>query len=107
MLVSEIKSDWGSMEETLRTLDVKARLAPLLAERTFGFRPTTVGRVLILPEERSVRRAGELHSATLAVALPDRKREVKAWLRQPSGPLRPRWFLSEVHGRGCAARSSR
>jgi len=94
VLVNEVKSDWGSVEETLRRLDVKTRLAPLLAERKFGFRPTSVGRVLILPDTRTARRIAERHTATLATALPDRNREVRAWLRKPSGPLRGLWFVA-------------
>jgi hypothetical protein len=105
VVVNEVKSDWGSIEETLRRLDVKARLAPVLAERAFGFRATSVGRVLILPGSRTARRIADRHAATLATALPHRNREVKAWLRQPSGPLRGLWFLSEIHasGRGSAS----
>jgi len=100
VLVGEVKSEWGSMEETLRRLDVKARLAPKLAVAVFGFRPIAVGRVLILPENRTARRIAARHDATLGVALPARNREVRGWLRRPSGPLRGLWFLSEVQATG-------
>jgi hypothetical protein len=96
VLVGEVKSDWGSMEETLRRLDVKARLAPKLAVATFGFKPAVVGRVLILPEESTARRVAAKYAATLDAALPDRNRRIGAWLRSPAGPLRGLWFLSEV-----------
>jgi hypothetical protein len=99
-LVGEVKSEWGGMEETLRRLDVKARLAPKLAAATFGFRPVAIGRLLILPEDRTARRIAARHQATLDVALPARNREVRAWLRQPSGPLSGLWFLSEVRAPG-------
>lgn len=97
VLVGEVKSEWGSMEETLRMLDVKTRLAMKLAVATFGFEPAVVGRVLILPEESTARRIAAAHAATLEVALPDRNRRVRQWLRTPTGPLRGLWFLSDVH----------
>jgi hypothetical protein len=97
VLVGEVKSEWGSMEETLRMLDVKTRLAIKLAVATFGFEPDVVGRVLILPEESTARRIAAAQAATLEVALPDRNRRVRKWLRTPDGPLRGLWFLSDVH----------
>jgi hypothetical protein len=100
VLVGEIKTDWGAMEETLRRLDVKARLAPKLAVDAFGFRPMLVGRVLILPEESTARRIAAKHSETLGVALPDRGRAIRSWLRTPAGPLRGLWFLSDVRAAG-------
>src|SRR4029079_11251221 len=81
VLVGEVKSEWGSMEETLRMLDVKTRLAIKLAVATFGFEPDVVGRVLVLPEESTARRIAAAHAATLEVALPDRNRRVRKWLR--------------------------
>jgi hypothetical protein len=85
------------MEETLRMLDIKTRLAIKLAVATFGFEPEFVGRVLILPEASTARRIAAAHAATLEVALPDRNRRVGQWLRTPDGPLRGLWFLSDVH----------
>jgi hypothetical protein len=97
VLVGEVKSEWGSMEETLRMLDIKTRHAIKLAVATFGFEPAIVGRVLILPEESTARRIAAAHAATLEVALPDRNRRVRQWLRMPNGSLRGLWFLSDVH----------
>jgi hypothetical protein len=97
VLVGEIKTDWGSMEETLRRLDVKGRLAPKVAVDAFGFRPSIVGRVLVLPEESSARRIAAKHAETLSAALPDRGRQIRSWLRAPNGPLRGLWFLSDIH----------
>ena len=106
VLVGEVKSEWGSMEETLRMLDIKTRLATKLAVATFGFESVVVGRVLILPEESTARRIASRHAATLASALPDRNRRVRDWLRTPNGPLRGLWFLSEVHTQGQASSAS-
>jgi hypothetical protein len=94
--IFEAKSEWGSLEETLRRLDVKVRLAPKLCRLTFGFTPRIVGAVVVLPEDRNARRIADRHQATLGTALPARGPEVRRWLREPIGPLRGLWFLSDV-----------
>jgi transcriptional regulator with XRE-family HTH domain len=94
--VCEVKSEFGSLEETNRVLDMKVRLAPGIAERVFAFRPRTIGRVLILPDRSTLRRVVAEHARTMGAIYPARGREVRRWLRDPSGPLRGIWFLSEV-----------
>ncbi len=96
VFVGEAKSEWGSVEETLRVLNVKSRLAPGLAERRFGFEPRAVATVLVFPEDRTARRVAQRFAATLQTAFPARNREVKAWLRRPEGSLRGLWFLTDV-----------
>jgi hypothetical protein len=96
VFVGEAKSEWGSIEETLRRLDVKIRLAPVVAQRIFGWRPDAVAGVLVFPDTRTARRVADRYAATLAASLPARGREVRSWLRQPSGPLRGIWFLSNA-----------
>jgi hypothetical protein len=92
--VCEVKASIGAMEEMNRSLDIKERHAPGLAHERFGWRPRTVGRLLILPEERTVRRVVDRHVATMATVYPARSREIRAWLHQPSRSLRGIWFLS-------------
>lgn len=98
VFVGEVKTAWGSMEETNRRLDVKVRLAPKLAMDRFGWPPTAVARVLILPDDRSLRRVAERHALTLESVYPVRSRAVRSWIRRPAGPLRGIWFLP--HGSG-------
>jgi hypothetical protein len=95
-LVGEVKSAIGSLEETNRVLDVKARLAPKIVRERFGSTPASISRVLILPADRTVRRIIERHAATMTAIYPLRSREFRAWLRQPSGPISAIWFVSEV-----------
>lgn len=99
ILIGEAKSAWGSVEETLRALDVKLRLAPRLAYDRLGWRPRSVGALLVFPEAGPTRRIAQRYSATLLAAFPARNRAVKDWLRKPDGPLRGLWFLPvERHG---------
>jgi hypothetical protein len=55
-----------------------------------------VAGVLAFPESRTARRVADRHSATLAASLPARSREVRQWLRQPVGPLKGIWFLTNA-----------
>lgn len=96
IVVGEAKGSIGSIEETNRSLDIKVRHAPKLAEERFGFRPRTVGRLLVVPEDRSIRRIVAAHARTMGVAYPARGHEVRAWLRDPDRPIRGIWFLSDL-----------
>lgn len=93
VLIGEAKSAWGSLEETLRRLDVKVRLAPQVAAERFGWQPQAVGVVLVLPEAGANRRIARRYEATLLAAFPGRNREIRGWLRAPSGSFRGLWFL--------------
>lgn len=96
VFVGEAKSEWGSIEETLRRLDVKARLAPKVAFQVFGFRPRAVAAVLLFPEDRTARRIAERFAVTLDSAFPARAQEIRRWLKQPVGYLRGLWFLTNA-----------
>ena len=101
--MNEIKSTFGSLEETNRALDVKERLAPKIALARFGWKPVVVGRILVVPSERTVRRVVARHAATMDALYPARSREVRAWLRMPDVPIRGIWFVSDQRNAGTAA----
>jgi transcriptional regulator with XRE-family HTH domain len=94
--VFEVKSDITSVEETIRRFDVKIRLAPTIVRKTFGYTPEILGAVLVLPDDSTARRRVAEHDATFRTRYPARGWEIRRWLRQPSGPLRGLWFLSEI-----------
>ena len=98
--VCEIKTEFGSLEETNRTLDVKVRLGAKIANAAFGWWPSGgVARLLIVPNSDSVRRVVRQHANTMQSLYPARGREVRAWLRDPAAPFGGIWFVSEVaHG---------
>ena len=95
VFVGEAKSEWGSLEETLRRQDMKVRLAPKLAEEAFGWRPLAVASVLIFPDDRTCRRVAERYGPSLS-AYPARGREIRRWLRRPTGTLGGIWFLTDA-----------
>ena len=97
VLVEEVKSELGSLEETIRKLDEKVRLVrERIAEAEFGWRPAFVGRLLVLPETTRARGRVALLDPVLRVAFPDRRPTVRAWLRAPSGGLSGVLFQPEI-----------
>ena len=70
----------------LAGVDRKVRIAPKVAAGR-GWRVRSVSRLVVLPEDRTVRRRVVGHGATLGLAYPARNREVRPWLKRPDGAL--------------------
>jgi transcriptional regulator with XRE-family HTH domain len=100
LLVIEVKSELPGVDPLLRPLDVKARIAPEIATRQFGWRPLSVSRVVVFPEDRTARRLVGQHAGVLRAALPDNSRTVRKWLRQPKNPIAGIWFLTTAASTG-------
>lgn len=98
-LIIEIKTELVSAEETLRRLDAKVRVAPVVCFERFGWRPSAVARCLVLPEGETHRRRVRRVAATFAAALPLNGRAFRSWLARPIGPAAALWFLSATNGR--------
>ncbi|HWH37064.1 MAG TPA: helix-turn-helix transcriptional regulator [Candidatus Limnocylindrales bacterium] len=94
LMISEVKSEIGSVEGTLRPFDAKCRLTVKVARERFGWQPAIIGRMLVLPDERTVRRSVERHAAVLYGALPARSRALRSWVSQPAGNIAGIWFLT-------------
>jgi hypothetical protein len=80
--VCEVKSAFGSLEETSRSLGVKVRLAPGLVRDQLSW-----------TRDNSIRRAIERHSATMGSLYPGRTPDVRAWLLNPGRDLGAIWFV--------------
>jgi transcriptional regulator with XRE-family HTH domain len=106
-VVNEVKASIGSLDETNRTLDLKTRLGAKLAAERFGWRPTSVSRLLIVPNDNTVRRHLDRHAATMHALYPIRGRAVRVWLRHPAGPIAGIWFVSDVASSDTIKRHSR
>lgn len=98
--VMEIKSTITSWEETQRRFDEKCRLLPRIVYERWGWRPRTIGRILVVADSMTNRRRVEQLGTVVAQAYPARTRQVRKWLRDPIGSLAGIWFLSIPHGRG-------
>jgi hypothetical protein len=99
LAVVEVKIMLASLEETLRRHDVKVRLATMLGIERWNERATSVGRVLVLPDESTSRRQVRAADPVLRVALPGDGEACRSWLAHPDGPFAGIWFLSPISRR--------
>jgi transcriptional regulator with XRE-family HTH domain len=105
VLVVEVKSELMSIEELGRKLDEKARLARRqLCRERFGWPPTGVGRLLVLPDLDAARRAVARNAAVLDRMCPARGPDVRQWLRRPGGDLNGILFVADTNPIGASAR---
>jgi len=100
LLVIEIKSGLGDLQETLGRLDVKARVGLHVAEDLGWSDIATVVPVLVIGDTRSARRAVAQHAALFA-RYAVRGRSALAWLRHPDGAMPPGllWFATRPNSR--------
>lgn len=98
ILVVEVKSVVPDIQAMLGSLDRKVRLAPRVAEAR-GWAPGSVGKLLVIGEDRTARRRLQEHGLTVASGLPDRAIAVRHWIAHPRAdqPIRGVWFLSGAH----------
>lgn len=104
--VVEIKTELTAIDETIRRLDVKARLASKIVDDRFGWKPTNVGRLLVVLESATNRRRVDAHQGSLGMAFPDRASVAKRWLRDPAGRIAALQFFSLTNRRGSGPRTA-
>jgi transcriptional regulator with XRE-family HTH domain len=99
-LIIEVKSVITSWEETQRKFDEKVRLLPRILEEREGWRPRTIGRVIVVDDTMTNRRRVLAAGAAAALAYPAGGRQIRAWLRSPVGSIAGIWFLSDIRPGG-------
>ena len=99
LLVIEVKTELTSVEETLRRLDQKVRLAERIARERFGWTASGTSRLLVMPDTAGARRQAMRHREVLDVAFPAGNVAIRHWLAKPNGSLRGRWFLANMSPR--------
>ncbi|MFI5199414.1 MAG: XRE family transcriptional regulator [Candidatus Limnocylindrales bacterium] len=99
LLVIEVKTELTSVEETLRRLDEKARLAGRIGRERFGWIAGSTSRLLVMPDTAAARRRATRHREVLNSAIPAGSVTIRHWLAQPAGSLRGRWFLANINDR--------
>lgn len=106
LLIIEIKSEIYSLEETLRTLNLKARAVPRAVEREPAWRARHVAAILVLPDGSTHRDVVARHSALVDASLPGRTVAVRHWLAEPDCDFRGVWFLRNTDGGGAMRKLS-
>lgn len=96
-LIVEVKTELTAIDDTIRRLDIKDRLAATILFERFGWRPRTVGRLLVVMEGATSRRRVAAHDGSLGPAFPDRGSTVRDWLRRPSGRISGLRFFSSTN----------
>lgn len=112
LLVIEIKSGLGDMQDTLGRLDVKVRLGGVLAREAGWSDVSSVVPALVIGDTRTARNLVAAHGALFA-RFDVRGRAALAWVRRPVGPSPAGllWFATRQDSRQVtrthAARPSR
>lgn len=99
-LVIEIKTELTAIDDTIRRLDVKSRLAVKVVLDRLGWRPTSVSRVLVVLDKSTNRRRVATHDGSLKRAFPDRGAALRQWLRAPVGRVSGLRFVSPTNPSG-------
>lgn len=95
LLIVEIKTALGDLQETLGRLDIKVRLGPMIARELGWTAVDAVIPALVIGDSRVARRAVATHAALFA-RYNLRGRGALAWLRRPHDPIPAGllWFAS-------------
>lgn len=93
-LIVEVKTELVAIDDTIRRLDVKDRLGAQIVLERFGWRPMTVGRILVVLEGSTARRRVAAHDGSLRAAFPIRGVRLGAWLARPEGRISGLRFVS-------------
>jgi transcriptional regulator with XRE-family HTH domain len=93
LLIVEVKTVFTDLQSMLASIGRKLRLLPELVLRDRGW-DARVGRVVVASGTTSNRAIVSAHRAIFDGSFPARAREIRTWLRQPSGPIAGIWFVS-------------
>lgn len=86
LLVIELKTEIGDVQELVGTMDRKLRLARQVA-RERGWDAATVSGWVIVAASRTNRRRVAAHATMLRSAYPADGRQMSAWIREPRGAI--------------------
>jgi len=98
LLIVEVKTELVSLEETIRKMDEKTRLAPEVVADRFGWQPLFRSHLLVLPSTSTQRRRVERHAAVLNLAVPLRGRALREWVEAPDRAVGGLMFVSITTG---------
>ena len=99
VVVVEVKTQLVSIEQTARRLDEKTRLGASIASERFAWTPSSVSRILVLPDTWPERRRVKRNGAVMEQVFPVQGRAVRAWIERPSGRIDGLWFHTLTHPR--------
>jgi transcriptional regulator with XRE-family HTH domain len=95
VLAIELKTAFVDINETMATLDRKARLAATIA-RERGWDPVSTSVWLVVSDGRTNRRVLAAHANVLRAKYPKDGRTIRGWLSRPIGQVTALSFLPDV-----------
>ena len=101
LLLVELKTELVDVNELLGTVDRRRRLARAIADER-GWQPASVSTWIVLAASRTNERRIAAHRTMLDLSSPASGREMRAWLRRPSGSIHglSLWHTDLAPGRG-------
>ena len=105
LLVVEVKTEIASAEATIRKLDEKTRLGAAIAAERFGWRASSISRLLVIEDRRTARRRVAAHGELFGIAFPMRAIALRRWLMAPQGTVAALVFLSPIAAGGRMSKS--
>jgi len=110
LLIVELKTEFTDINEVMATADRRLRLAPAIG-RLRGWEPERISYWLVVLDTRTNRRHASDHRALLRAKFPQDGRQLRRFLRDPSGPTFGLAFWTDSNalgvGRGAAGAKSR
>lgn len=95
LVIVEVKSRLTDLQDLLASLGRKIRIVPDLLDRECGWKPASVGRMVVMPGWTANRAVVDRHRAIFDASFPGRAVDVHRWLRNPRDPsLAAVWFVS-------------
>jgi transcriptional regulator with XRE-family HTH domain len=94
MVLVEVKSRIDDVQDLHAAFARKRRIVPPLLARERGWRPSSIGQLLVVGEASAQRRLVARHGHIFLASFPQRGHEARSWLVSPVGPLAALWFLS-------------
>jgi transcriptional regulator with XRE-family HTH domain len=94
LVLVEVKSRITDVQDLHAAMARKRRIVPTLLGRERGWRPGSIGQLLVVGEASAQRRLVARHAEIFLASFPQRGREARSWLAHPAGHLSALWFLS-------------
>jgi hypothetical protein len=93
LAIMEVKTRLADLQDLLAKHDRKVRVARRLLPKEQGWRPTFVGRIVVMADGSGTGAAVHRHGAVLDTVLPARSVAIKQWFRRPDTNIAGIWFL--------------
>jgi transcriptional regulator with XRE-family HTH domain len=96
LLLVEVKTRVADIQDMHAAFDRKVRIVPKLLARERGWRPGSIGQLLVVPASHGNRDRVRRHGATFAVRFPAGAARARRWIRDPVGDFAGLWFVPSL-----------